>query len=162
MSVDSFKSEYGKFSTPLAKLRLGDVIWHKVNIHPDDVADPESDTAKAVKKNKPTKRLLVVLSLDPLRVAYLATFAGSVHLPTTLQTAVWYPVGDAGCHRYATSVSVQTEPRQEFVQWVNIRCCYELDKGLHMVDRIGGFHFPLEAVQQILEAMNRSITARRR
>ena len=42
----NFTPVYGKFSTPIDELQIGDVFWYRVAIDPSDVADRTSETAK--------------------------------------------------------------------------------------------------------------------
>ena len=42
----NFIPVYGKFSTSIDELQIGDVFWYRVAIDPSDVADRTSETAK--------------------------------------------------------------------------------------------------------------------
>ncbi|KAI0699132.1 hypothetical protein BC835DRAFT_599782 [Cytidiella melzeri] len=149
-SSPKFTPQYGKFLTPARELKVGDVFWHSVMIAPDDVAEPSSDTARDVRNNRRTRRLVVVVCTSPVLVLYLATFNRATKLPCTLKDhTVWYPVDEAETTAWAPPL--QTEPMQRFAQWVNIRRLYAVSAD--SVPRIGGFHFPEEEVRKVTAAL---------
>ncbi|KAI0086563.1 hypothetical protein BDY19DRAFT_350581 [Irpex rosettiformis] len=151
-SSPKFAPTYGKFPTPVDELRVGDVFWYRVAVDAEDVADHTSETAKDVRNNRRTKRLVVVICTSPLLVLYLATFNRATTLPNTLlDQSVWYPVDEARSPNCVHFLPLETEPRQTFAQWVNIRRLYVV--GDNLVERIGGFHFPERAIEQLINAL---------
>jgi hypothetical protein len=76
----------------------------------------------SVRNNRCTRRLVVVVCTSPLLVLYLATFNKVTKLPRTLRDhSVWYPVDDAEPANSILLPPLETEPRQGFAQWVNMR-----------------------------------------
>ncbi|KAI0299209.1 hypothetical protein BC826DRAFT_63381 [Russula brevipes] len=89
-----------KTSTPLKNLVVGDIIYADVHINKSDMADPnsKSTTAKKINKGQAITRLAVVLvaGSSSVQVTYLATFAKSTQLPTTIaDKTMWYPISPA-------------------------------------------------------------------
>ena len=125
-----------------------------------------------MRNNRRTKRLVVVVCTSPLLVLYLATFNKSTTLPNTLpDKSVWYPVGEAQPSGCVSCYPLETEPKQNFAQWVNMRRLYTVNDlvvrllpSFHLavmiqthpmiqVQRIGGFHFPEQAIVNLMEAL---------